>query len=92
MLAFTRSLSNSIGLKSSVQALLQNKIETYLERKYRISRSHSTRDSYRVIVYRFIDFLHIFHNYAKMASIYILFVEYFDRIMDDSFHPTIARC
>jgi len=42
-----------------VQALLQDKIELYLERKYRISRSHATRDSYRVIVSRFIDFIQI---------------------------------
>jgi len=55
----TRSLSNSVGLKSSVQALLQNKLEAYLERKYRISRSHATRDSYRIIVCRFVNFIQI---------------------------------
>jgi len=57
--ALTRSLSNSKGLKSKVQALLQNKIEAYLERKYRISRSHATRESYRFIVHRFIDFIQV---------------------------------
>jgi len=59
MLALTRSLSNSVGLKSSVQSLLQNKLETYLERKYRISRSHATRDSYKIIVCRFVNFIQI---------------------------------
>jgi len=58
----TRSLSNSDGLNSSVQVLLESKIETYLERKYRISRSHATRDSYRIIVCRFIDFIQIQYN------------------------------
>ena len=59
MLALSRSLSSSGGLKSGVQALLQNKIETYLERKYRISRSHATRDSYKIIVCRFVNFIQI---------------------------------
>jgi len=59
MLALSRSLSNSVGLKSSVQALLQNKLEAYLERKYRISRSHATRDSYKIIVCRFVNFIQI---------------------------------
>ena len=57
MLALSRSLSNSVGLNSSVQALLQSKLETYLERKYRISRSHATIDTYRKIVSRFLDFI-----------------------------------
>lgn len=57
MLALSRSLSNSVGLNSSVQALLQSKLETYLERKYRISRSHATIDTYRKIVSRFIGFI-----------------------------------
>ena len=58
-MALTRSLSNSVGHKSSVQTLLENKIETYLERKYRISRSHATRDSYRIIVSRFVNFIQL---------------------------------
>ncbi len=62
MLAFTRSLSNSTGLKSSVQALLESKIETYVERKYRVSRSHDTRNSYRKIVRRFINFIQLQYN------------------------------
>jgi len=59
MMALTRSLSNSVGLKSSVQALLESKMETYLERKYRVSRSHDTRNSYRKIVHRFINFVQL---------------------------------
>jgi len=57
--ALTRSLSNSKGLKSKVQIVIQSKIEAYLERKYRISRSHATRESYRFIVHRFIDFIQV---------------------------------
>ncbi|HJJ22591.1 MAG TPA: hypothetical protein OQH54_02600 [Nitrosopumilus sp.] len=45
-----------------MQTLLENKLETYLERKYRISRSHATRDSYRVIVSRFIDYIQKQYN------------------------------
>lgn len=59
MLALTRSLSNSVGLNSRVQALLENKLEAYLERKYRISRSYATIDTYRKVVYRFIGFIQI---------------------------------
>ena len=58
-MALTRSLSNSKRLKSRVQVVIQNKIEAYLERKYRISRSHATRTSYRFIVHRFIDFIQV---------------------------------
>ncbi len=58
-MALTRSLSNSKGLKSKVQIVIQSKIEAYLERKYRISRSHATRESYRFIVHRFIDFIQV---------------------------------
>jgi len=58
-MVLTRSLSNSKGLKSKVQTVIQNKIEIYLERKYRISKSHATRESYRFIVYRFVDFIQI---------------------------------
>ena len=61
-MVLSRSLSNSVGLNSSVQALLQNKIETYLERKYRISRSHDTRNFYRKIVCRFINFIQLQYN------------------------------
>jgi len=59
IMALTRSLSNSNGLKQKVQLVIQNKIESYLERKYRISRSYATRDSYRIIVYRFVNFIQI---------------------------------
>ena len=58
-MALTRSLSNSGKQKVKVQTSIQNKIEVYLERKYRISRSHATRHSYRFIVYRFVDFIQI---------------------------------
>ena len=59
MLALSRSLSNSVGLKSGVQALLQSKLDAYLEGKYRISRSHATRDSYNIIVCRFVNYIQI---------------------------------
>jgi len=58
----TRSLSNFKCLKSRVQVVIQDKIEAYLERKFRVSRSFATRDSYKILVYRFIDFIQIQHN------------------------------
>jgi integrase len=45
-----------------VQLVIQNKIEAYLERKYRVSRSFATRDSYRFAVYRFVDYIQIQYN------------------------------
>ena len=48
--------------KSKVQLEIQDKIKVYLERKYRLSRSYSTRESYRIVLHRFIDFTQIHYN------------------------------
>lgn len=56
-MTLTRSLSNKRRHKSKVQAILQSKIDAYLERKFRVSRSHATRESYRFIIHRFVDFI-----------------------------------
>ena len=61
-MTLTRSLSNSENLNSRVQVLLEDKIGTYLDRKYRISRSQATKESYRIIVRRFIDFIQIHYK------------------------------
>ena len=58
-MALTRSLSNSKNHDSRVQVLLEDKIGTYLNRKYRISRSQATKDSYNKIVLRFVKFVQI---------------------------------
>jgi len=55
----TWSLTNSKGHKSKVKLVIQDKIEAYLERKYRVSRSFATRDSYRFAVFRFVDFIQV---------------------------------
>jgi len=58
----TRSLSNSSNHTTEVQVVIQDKIDTYLDRKFRTSRSFATRDCYRVCLNRFIDFLRIHYN------------------------------
>jgi len=57
--ALTWSLSTSEGHKPKVQVIIQDKIESYLERKYRVSRSYATRESYRRVVHRFIDYIQV---------------------------------
>lgn len=61
-MTLSRSLSNRKFLKSKVQLVIQNKIEAYLEQKYRISRSHATRETYRFILYRFVDFIQVHYK------------------------------
>lgn len=61
-MTLTRSLSNSEGQKPRVQVLIHDQIETYLERKYRLSRSYATREGYRVVLHRFVDFTQIHYN------------------------------
>jgi len=58
----TRSSNNSKKHKLRVQLVIQDKIEAYLERKFRLSRSYSTRDSYKVVLHRFIDFVQIYYK------------------------------
>ena len=61
-MTFTRSSNNSKEHKLKVQLVIQDKIEAYLERKFRLSRSYSTRESYKVVLHRFIDFVQIHYK------------------------------
>ena len=58
----TRSLSNSAKQNDKMQIIVQDKIEVYLERKFRTSRSFATRNSYRIAINRFVDFVRIHYN------------------------------
>ena len=58
----TRSLCNSAKQNDEVQLVVQDKIEVYLERKFRTSRSFATRNAYRIAINRFIDFVRIHYN------------------------------
>jgi len=59
----SRSLTNSTEQSTPVmQISLQDKVELYLEKKFRTSRSFSTKNSYRVGMNRFIDFLRVYYN------------------------------
>ena len=61
-MALTRSLSNSAKKKNKMQVVIQDKIEAYLERKFRLSRSFATRESYRITLHRFVDFIQTNYN------------------------------
>ena len=67
-MALTRSLSNSEGHKPKVQVIIQDKIESYLERKFRVSRSYATRESYRRVVHRFIDYIQVQQKQSENTS------------------------
>ena len=58
----TRSLSNSAKQNDKMQLVIQDKIEAYLERKFRTSRSFATINSYRIAINRFVDFVRIHYN------------------------------
>jgi len=58
----TRSLSNSAKQNDKMQIIVQDKIEVYLERKFRTSRSFATRNSYRIAINRFVDFVRIHYS------------------------------
>jgi len=58
----TQSLRNSAKQNDEMQLVVQDKIEVYLERRFRISRSFATRNSYRIVINRFIDFVRIHYN------------------------------
>ncbi len=58
----TRSLSNSAKQNDKMQLVIQDKIEVYLERKFRTSRSFATRNSYRIAINRFVDFVRIHYS------------------------------
>ena len=65
----TRSLSNSAKQNDKMQLVVQDKIEVYLERKFRTSRSFATRNSYRIAINRFVDFVRIHYNLDFSALI-----------------------
>ena len=58
-----RSLSNS-GTQNPnrMQISVHSIIEKYLERKFRNSRSYSTKSSYKVAINRFVEYLRVQHN------------------------------
>jgi len=65
----TRSLSNSAKQNDKMQIIVQDKIEVYLERKFRTSRSFATRNSYRIAINRFVDFVRIHYSLDFSALI-----------------------
>lgn len=60
----SRSLSNSEGQDNSRMQIQQveDKIEKFLERKFRVSRSYSTKLTYRSHIVRFGEFTRIRYN------------------------------
>lgn len=63
-MTLSRSLSKlkkTKATKVEVQAV-EDKIHRFLERKFRTSRSFSTKDSYRAAINKFLEFLRVQHN------------------------------
>jgi len=58
----TWSLRNSAKQNDEMQLVVQDKIEVYLERRFCISRSFATRNSFRIAINSFIDFVRIQYN------------------------------
>jgi len=63
MMTLTRSLSN-YKLKSKDMQVQTNRIEHYLQKKFRISHSFDTKNAYRAALKKFTEFLRIKHNYS----------------------------
>jgi len=63
MLTVTRSLSN-YKPKSKDMQVQTNRIECYLQKKFRISHSFDTKNAYRTALKKFTEFLRTNHNYS----------------------------
>ena len=63
MMTLTRSLSNYTP-KSKDMQVQTNRIEHYLQKKFRISHSFDTKNAYRAALKKFTEFLRIKHNYS----------------------------
>jgi len=62
-MTLTRSLSNYTP-KSKDMQVQTNRIEHYLQKKFRISHSFDTKNAYRAALKKFTEFLRIKHNYS----------------------------
>ena len=63
MLTVTRSLSNYKPNSEDMQ-LQTNRIEEYLQKKFRISHSFDTKNAYQTALKKFTEFLRTNHNYS----------------------------
>ena len=63
-MTLTRSLSKLEKEKTTKMQtqVIEDKIQRFLERKFRTSRSFSTRDSYRATINKFLEFLRVQYN------------------------------
>jgi len=62
-MTISRSLSNYEANSKDMQ-VQTNRIDDYLQKKFRISHSFDTRNSYRTALKKFTEFLRIKHNYS----------------------------
>ena len=77
-MTISRSLSN-YKPKSEDMQVQTNRIEDYLQKKFRISHSFDTRNSYRTALKKFTEFLRIKYNYSLEQLL--------TRIFDESLDP-----
>jgi len=63
-MTLSRSLSNYSNESENMQVQIQDIIEHYLEKKFRISHSYATKSVYRAALKKFIEFARIRYNYS----------------------------
>ena len=70
MAIFNLSLSNSEDkIQTDLQKqLVEDRIESFLAKKFRRSRSFATRRSYKVNLKRFVKFLQLKYNFDKLIK------------------------
>lgn len=64
MMTLSRSLSNYSNESDNMQVQIQDIIEHYLEKKFRISHSFATKSVYRAALKKFIEFARIRYNFS----------------------------
>ena len=62
MMTLSRSLSNYNAEYEDMQAQIQDKIEIYLQKKFRISHSFTTKNVYRAALKKFTEFIKAKYN------------------------------
>jgi len=64
MMTLSRSLSNYNPKSEIMQVQIQDIIEYYLEKKFRISHSFATKSVYRAALKKFIEFARVQYNFS----------------------------
>jgi len=79
MMTLSRSLSNYYNKSEDMQVQIQDIIEHYLEKKFRISHSFATKSVYRAALKKFTEFARVCYNFS--------FEQLLDQIIKKNFDP-----